>query len=141
MIKFIFLFMCVIALTSCMQTIRPASERTIILNGEKYTEKTPGEFLSWRCNDYVHRGKTIIEVGLTSTVFKSVSGYVLYDGTNEGTIAFYQRNGLNHRWSWGANAVYSFVIKPDGTGAYYDFSYADEGEQIKPNDIFKCSKY
>jgi hypothetical protein len=47
----------------------------------------------------------------------------------------------NYRWDWGPNKTdYSFVIKPDGVGLYYDFSYVQKGESIKARDVYKCYK-
>ena len=31
-------------------------------------------------------------------------------------------------------------IKPDGTGLYYDFSDVADGEKIKADDVYRCSK-
>ena len=74
--------------------------------------------------------------------FKSKLGFILYDGTNTGEIVLYNRTGLEHRWDWGSkNNSYSFVIKTDGTGLYYDFSTADDdGRKSKADDIYKCRK-
>lgn len=147
MIKIFITVMLSLSLVGCMRDIKPAAPRTIILNGEKVTESASNEFQSWRCKDYIRGGKTIIEVGLTSQAFKLISGYVLYDGTNEGTIATYQRSGINHRWDWGQERDwsqglhYSFVLKPDGKGLYYDFSSVKEGESTNASDVFKCYKY
>ncbi len=32
---------------------------------------------------------------------------------------------------------YAFVLKPDGTGLYYDFSASDDG-RAKPSQLFRC---
>ena len=142
MIKIIFISLCLaITLTSCVQKKRPDIKRTIIINGENHTEKSIGDFWSWRCNDNIKRGNTIIEVGLIGTVANSTTGYILYDGSNKGTNASYRRTGLNHRWDWGPNTEYSFIIKPDGTGLYYDFSTVGKGESTKADDVFECWKY
>ncbi len=66
-------------------------------------------------------------------------GFILFDGGYTGRTTLYQRKGLDHRWDWGPNATdYTFVIKPDGTGLYYDFSTVTEGESTKPSAIYKC---
>lgn len=73
-------------------------------------------------------------------------GFVLYDGTNTGDVTFYSRQGLNHRWDWRGDTgedsglPYSFVIKPDGTGLFYDFTGTEDGESIEANDVYECRK-
>ena len=151
----------VFVLASCVEDIRPDSERTIILDGLELTESKPGEFPAWRCNDYIDKGKTLIEVGIIPLEhfttpeyidndefmdnFSRIAGfmgdyigYVLYDGTNKGTWAMYRRTGLKHRWDWGEDSQYSFMIKPDGVGLYYDFSAV---ETKKADDVYNCYKY
>lgn len=130
----------VFLISSCTQTAKEQTKRTIVVSGNQFTEYKPGEFISWKCKDYVRGGRTLVELGTFSNPFLPESGFVLYDGTNEGEMAIYRRKGINHRWDWGRNAQYSFTIKPDGTGAYYDFSNVDDGESVKPNEIYKCSK-
>ena len=139
MIKHVFILLpIIITLTSCIQATRPITAWTIILDGEKYTEKSAGDFVSWSCVDYVNDYKTVIEVGITSSDYESAPGFVLFDGTNKGIFADYMRDGINHRWNWGE---YAFLIKPDGTGLYYDFSGVGAGESTTASDVFKCSKY
>lgn len=175
----------------------PVTPRTIVLNGVQFRENEPGEFDSWKCRDYSHGGKTVVEVGrlfvpegydvrqlpvlddhdeklaflydYNSTSWykqledkekkavderskdvhkeiieklNSILGFVLYDGTNTGDIATYERAGINHRWDWKSESSnYAFRIKPDGTGLYYDFSTADEnGIKSQADDIFKCNQ-
>ena len=56
----------------------------------------------------------------------------------QGEITLYRRTGLEHRWDWGDGASYSFVIKTDGTGLYYDFSTVPDGENTKASAVYKC---
>ena len=46
--------------------------------------------------------------------------------------------GLERRWDFGENDKYSFIIDPQGDGAYYDFSNAEEGERVQPSLEFSC---
>ncbi len=52
-----------------------------------------------------------------------------------------QINGLNLRWDFGPDGDdsygYAFVIEPDGTGLYYDFSGSTDGT-AKPRQVFDC---
>jgi len=115
--------------------------RTIILDGDTIYEKDVGGFKCWYCNDFIDGGKTLVEVGIIndSPLDGLEFGFVLYDGGYIGDVTMYRRTGLEHRWDWGPNlADYSFVIKTDGTGAYYDFTAVEKGESTKPNEIYKC---
>ena len=94
--------------------------------------------LSWRCRDYVNPTRTLVEVGILYLLDDPV-GLVLYDGGNTGTDATHRREGLNRVWTWGPNNNdFLFVIKPDGTGLYYDFSKVPVGETKKPEEVYKC---
>jgi hypothetical protein len=47
--------------------------------------------------------------------------------------------GFNRRWDFGPKShptQYAFVIKPDGTGLYYDFSTGDE--QSRASMVMEC---
>ena len=68
-----------------------------------------------------------------------LGGFILFDGTNEGEKTIYSREGLNHRWDWGSELKYSFIVKPDGTGLYVDFRTAEGGSK-RPDDIYQCSR-
>ena len=141
----------------------PKGNRTLILGDEVFKEGEPWQFLSWKCRDFINGGKTLVEVGralfphdykyssnyreLTDEKkqeldkFLKIVGFVLYDGTDTGDLTFYHRDGLTHRWDWGGDKrSYSFVIKTDGTGLYYDFSTSKDGFKSKADDIFKCSR-
>jgi len=145
--------------------VQPEQEllRTLILGGKEYKENKLGIFISWKCRDYSDRGKTLVEVGRITLPddFKKtdeykemddatkqklneimkMTGFILYDGTNTGDIALYTHAGLNHRWDWGPKVgTYSFVIKPDGTGLFYDFRTAKKGVKDKADDVYKCSR-
>ncbi len=136
--------------------------RTLIIDGEEIKDVTHGEFISWKCSDYSYGGKTLVEVGrvlvpddyIHSDDYKEMDdatkeqldefvgmiGFILYDGTNTGDGAFYKRRGLNHRWDWGPEGIYSFIIKPDGTVYFYNFSTVDKGVEKNAEDVYKCSR-
>ena len=119
--------------------------RTLVLDGEFVSEKSARGFTCWYCKDYINGGKTLIEVGIMGSSPKNgYNGFILYDGGYEGKMTFYYRDGINHRWDWGKDVDgtfdYSFVLKTDGTGSYYDFSSVKAGESKKPSQLFKCYK-
>lgn len=70
-------------------------------------------------------------------------GFVLYDGTDSGEHSSHGLKGVNHRWDWGKKAAdsgydYAFVIEPDGTSLYYDFSGGRT--EAKASQVYKCSR-
>lgn len=136
--------------------------RTLILGDREYQESEPGQLISWKCRDYIDEGETLVEFGQipapddykTTQEYVEIDdsekeffdqavkmmGFVLYEGSNKGELALYNRRGLDHRWDWGPDGKYSFIIKPDGTGLYYDFNTATNGKKDKADDIYKCRK-
>jgi len=134
--------------TACttMPFSTPFGPRSIILNGKAYSETDIGKFVSWRCEDFFYSSRTtlfeprpLVELGIFTNSKLSGSGFVLYDGKHSGELTNYGRKGINHRWDWGPNgAEFAFILKPDGTGRFYDFSSAQSGERIKADGIYKC---
>lgn len=115
--------------------------RTIIIDGKTINEDETGGFISWYCIDSVYGGEILVEVGFFRDPNLEGFGFILYDGGYTGTSTYYQRTGLEHRWDWGPNENdYAFVVKSDGVGLYYDFSYANPEEKIKAREVYKCYK-
>ena len=147
-LKYLLIVICgALLLSSCLQSPVHTStksdvkiKRTISINGEEFTEIKAGEFITWKCRDYARGDRTLVEVGHFPDKLYSSAGFILYDGTNKGVSAIYMRDGLDHRWSWEGVSTYSFFIRPDGTGLYYDFSTAINGEKSKADAIYKCSR-
>ena len=54
--------------------------------------------------------------------------------------------GLNRRWDFPNDALlanggtypYAFIIKPDGTGSYYDFSTSGVDGRASPSQFYTC---
>ena len=130
--------------TACTTMPYSTGSRSIILNGKAYNETDIGKFVSWRCKDYVSDSNalfefTLFELGKFTNSELSESGFVLHDGGNSGELTNYARRGINHSWYWGPNGnEFNFIIKPDGTGLFYDFTSARSGERIKPSGMYKC---
>lgn len=98
----------------------------------------------WRCFALSDRNKGTPLFSL----FRSPSGNEAVDligmvfvaGTAH--AAQFRVAGLDRRWDFDYNEGrgafrYAFVIEPDGTGAYYDFSTSDDGT-AKAKQIFRC---
>ena len=138
----------VVVLASC--TVPPSATpsrtgdtlgpRTIVLDGREYSEEDYGEFTAWYCRDFDRGGRTLVEVGFVDGPFSDEMGFVLYDGGDTGETALYRRRGLERRWDWGPRLEYAFVITPDNTGLYFDFSSVPEGETTTPREVYKCRR-
>ncbi len=118
--------------------------RSIILNGKAYSETDIGKFVSWRCKDFIYSSgilfdSLLVELGTFTNSKLSGSGFILYDGKYSGELTNYGRKGINHCWDWGPNGTeFAFIIKPNGTGLFYDFSSLQSGERIKADNRYKC---
>ena len=95
----------------------------------------------WRCFAMSDYNKTTALFTLTRV--RSGSGE-FGDVSVAGTTysASFRIAGLNRRWNFGHDESgdgypYAFVIKPDGTGLYYDFSTSSDGT-AKASDLFNC---
>jgi hypothetical protein len=152
-IRSIFQISIVTCLTACVVEPRIYLEkpeqkegRTLILGEEHIQIDELVEFVSWKCRDYFEKGGILVEVGHASLPGDYdnagiIFGFVLYDGTDTGEIASYERKGINNRWDWGPNGYdYAFTIKPDGKGHFYDFTSAPKGEEVQSDAVYKCHR-
>ena len=95
----------------------------------------------WRCFAISDYSKTTALFTLTRVRSGSGEfGEVSVAGTTH--LASFEIAGLNRRWDFGYNEIrdrylYTFIVKPDGTGLYYDFSISSDGK-ASPRDHFKC---
>ncbi|MEW5894315.1 MAG: hypothetical protein AB1650_00915 [Candidatus Omnitrophota bacterium] len=137
--KFMFSLL-IVSLSGCasLSSLVSPKPRAITLGDTVYNEETSGKFICWECRDFIDDGRILVEVGIFSDPKLKDVGFVLFDGSNSGNITYYQRRGINHRWDWGPDwNDFSFIIEPDGTGLFYDFSNA-KSKSIKANQVFKC---
>ena len=111
-------------------------DRTLYLSGKTVSEADEGGVVRWYAVDKYNSqgdGNVRFQVGY----FKNTNrGFILYEGGTRGELAYFYRKGLNLRWDW---ENYAIVIKPDGTGLYYDFSYQSNG--VKPSGFFEMHKF
>ena len=143
-IKHLMVVIIITLLTSCITTTTPSSAsstgpRTIILNDVALTEENADGFTSWYCLDFVRPGSILVEVGFFGSPKLNGFGFILYEGGYTGELTHYKRTGVEHRWDWGPNENdFAFVIQPDGTGLYYDFTKAPKGTTTKASSVYKC---
>ncbi len=117
--------------------------RVITLGESRYSEDSLGGFISWGCGDYGYVpgiSATLVEIGRFEAASHLDYGFILYDGSSSGELTSYRRKGVNHRWDWGPNGEFAFVLKTNGTGLFYDFSNVEQGETTSANDVYECSR-
>lgn len=122
--------------------------RDLFISGYKVNEQEFGGCERWYAVDYSNiLGEDDI-VRFQVGYFKDNNiGFILYEDETVGEEAIYYRQGLELRWDWGYDENddsswyrYSFIIKPDGTGLYYDFSTSEDGI-ASPREFYKCTKF
>ncbi len=111
------------------------------LAAEKGDDKAKERIASlepWRCFDTTDFNRTSVLLTLTRL---ENGGEVSVAGTTH-TAAF-EVQGLNRRWDFGPDDDgrydYMFLIEPDGTGLYYDFSRSTDGT-ASPSQRFNCEQ-
>ena len=145
--KTILLLIITLILTSCNSIESASRDRQLSLNGYSISEKEYGGVERWYAVDkYNYDSDDVVrfQVGY----FKdNLIGFILYEDGTIGEEAYFHREGLDLRWDWGtyyrdgaSRYKYSFVIEPDETGLYYDFSTSTDGIS-KPRGIYKVKKF
>ncbi len=133
--------------TSCA-SMPTKKNRDLVISGYAVNEQDFGGCERWYVVDKYNYDDFIEEVRIQVGYFRSNNiGFVLYENGTIGEEAYFSRQGLDLRWDWGSyerdgssKYRYCFVIEPDGTGLYYDFSTSENGVS-KPRGIYKCEKF
>jgi len=119
-----------------------SNTRQLTLDTYSISETDLGGVERWYAVDkYSSNSAVRLQVGY----FKERTiGFVLYEDGTVGVEARFSRQGLDLRWDWGSDGAngynYAFVIQPDGTGLYYDFSTSTDGK-AKPREFYKMVKF
>ena len=95
----------------------------------------------WRCFERTDFSNATVLVELTRVTIDNEKfgvGEVSVAGITYPAI--FEVAGLNRRWNFGLDELwdYSFIIEPNGDGAYYDFSNVEDGDTTKPSQFFAC---
>lgn len=120
--------------------------RTLKIGG-----KTFDKYTLWGCREYSGDKRLVLELvkieipdnETPKELQGTYVGLILFDDREDYAGGMYRREGINHRWDWGegkGKGDYTFIIKPDGTGLYYDFTNVKQGGITKSKDYFKCEK-
>lgn len=143
-LAFVFVFV------GCVSVPTNAGKRELHLNGYSVLETDFGGTVRWYAVDKYNYDDFVEEIRFQVGYFNNDNsmGFVLYGNGTDGELAYFSRQGLDLRWNWGSyvnangNDVYrySFIIEPDNTGLYYDFSTSTDGTS-KPRRIYKVHKF
>lgn len=141
-------FIISVIIAACTSMPTTSKDRELSLNGYSISESAFGGVERWYAVDKYNYDDLIDEVRFQVGYFKNNSiGFILYGNGIVGEEAYFSRQGLNLRWDWGnyerngeSKFRYSFVIEPDGTGLYYDFTTSKDGT-AKPRGIYKVHKF
>lgn len=131
---------------SCASMPSTSRDRLLSISGYSVSETNFGGVERWYAVDKYNYDSLVDEVRFQVGYFlENGIGFILYGNGTVGEEAYFSRNGLNLRWDWGSDGYgtsykYSFVIEPDGTGLYYDFSASKDGT-AKPRGFYKVHKF
>ena len=136
-----------ISFFSCT-SVPVAGDRELLLGEFKISESDFGGTVRWYAVDKYNYDNLVDKIRFQVGYFKENNiGFILYEDGTIGEEAYFSRDGLNLRWDWGSykrigseKYRYTFVIEPDGTGLYYDFSTSTDGS-AKPRGIYKVRKF
>lgn len=145
--KFTLIYLITILLFSCT-SVPVAGNRELSLGGDLVFESDFGGTERWYAVDKYNYDSLIDKIRFQVGYFKETNiGFVLYEDGTIGEEAFFSRDGLDLRWDWGtyksngySKFRYTFIIEPDGTGLYYDFSTSTDGI-AKPRGIYRVHKF
>ena len=93
----------------------------------------------WRCfgaTDFLKEGVLVTLSRVTPIGQDRESGEVSVAGVTY--RATFRVSGFDRRWDFGEGFAYSFIIRPDGSGLYYDFSDVKDGGKTSPSQHFMC---
>ena len=91
----------------------------------------------WRCFDRYDYLEATVLVELSRVTSEALGiGEVSVAGITY--TAVFKVSGFDRRWDFGEGFEYSFIIKPSGDGAYYDFSNVEDGGKTSPSQFYSC---
>lgn len=131
---------------SCASIPSTNRDRQLSIGNYIVSETDFGGVERWYAVDKYNYDSLVDEVRFQVGYFlENKIGFVLYGNGTMGVEAYFSREGLNLRWDWGSDGYgtsfkYSFIIEPDGTGLYYDFSASKDGT-AKTRGIYKVRKF
>ncbi len=113
----------------------------VVTLGVQAQENKDATTETWRCFERTDFLNTTVLVKLTRvTIDNEKFGYGEVSVAGITYPAIFEVAGFNRRWNFGLDEMwdYSFVIEPNGDGAYYDFSNVEDGDTTTPSQLFTC---
>ena len=135
LIKSVISLTLVAILTSCSESVP-----------EKVTSKVTSESYDWKkwdCYEFGYGGKYLLTIGYIPELKNDnfYEGKLFMKDATSPIDTLYSLRGVQHYFNWlpTDNESYQIVIDSDGTGRFYDFSGADDGEERLSKETYECT--
>jgi len=126
--KLLLLLLISFGLLGCSET----SPQQVKFDDESY------EWKKWDCFAYGYAGDFLFTIGYIPELKRDgyAVGKLFLKDADAPTDTIYQLKGVQHYWNW---EDFQIVIDSDGTGRYYDFTGASEGEKRTSKELYECT--
>ncbi len=96
------------------------------------------DWKKWDCFAYGYAGDFILTIGYIPELKRDgyAVGKLFLKDADSSIDTIYQMKGVQHYWNW---EDFQIVIDSDGTGRYYDFTGASEGEERTSREVYECT--
>ena len=135
LIKSVISLTLVAILTSCSESV--PEKVTSFANSESYDWK------KWDCYEYGYSGKYLLSIGYIPELENDnfYEGKLFLKDTTSPIDTLYSLKGVQHYFNWFASSdqSYQIVIDSDGTGRFYDFTGAEDGEERTSKETYECT--
>jgi len=135
LIKSVISLTLVAILTSCSESVP-----------EKVTSNVTSESYDWKkwdCYEFGYGGKYLLTIGYIPELKNDnfYEGKLFMKDATSPIDTLYSLRGVQHYFNWlpTDNESYQIVIDSDGTGRFYDFSGADDGEERLSKETYECT--
>ena len=133
LIKIILSLTAIVILTSCSST----APLIVEVGSESYDWK------KWDCYEYGYGGKYLLSIGYIPELKNDnfYEGKLFLKDTTSPIDTLYSLKGVQHYFNWFASSdqTYQIVIDSDGTGRFYDFTGAEDGEERTSKETYECT--
>ena len=126
--KLLLLLFISLGLIGCSESV----PEKVDVNNQSYDWK------KWDCFAYGYAGDFILTIGYIPELKRDgyAVGKLFLKDADSSIDTIYQMKGVQHYWNW---EDFQIVIDSDGTGRYYDFTGASEGEERKSREVYECT--
>ena len=126
--KLLLLLFISLGLIGCSESV----PEKVDVNNQSYDWK------KWDCFAYGYAGDFILTIGYIPELKRDgyAVGKLFLKDADSSIDTIYQMKGVQHYWNW---EDFQIVIDSDGTGRYYDFTGASEGEERTSREVYECT--